>query len=56
MDTLSKLLRHLCLETRVFHREVHCGAWTIDAEYEPRAMFHRVAAGQCVLEKDAGHA
>jgi AraC family transcriptional activator of mtrCDE len=56
VDTLSELLRHLCLETRVFHREVHCGAWTLDAAYEPWAKFHPVTAGQCVLEMDAGHA
>ncbi|WP_291194197.1 AraC family transcriptional regulator [Frateuria sp.] len=54
LDTLSELLRHLRLDTRVFHREVHCGAWSLDAEYEPKAMFHLVAAGQCLLETADG--
>ncbi|MDE2085611.1 MAG: AraC family transcriptional regulator [Xanthomonadaceae bacterium] len=49
MDALSELMRHLHLQTRVFHRSTHCGRWEVDAEYERRAMFHLVASGQCLL-------
>lgn len=49
VDELSELMRHLRLQTRVFHRSTHCGQWTIDTEYERKAMFHWVAAGRCVL-------
>jgi AraC-type DNA-binding domain-containing proteins len=42
-------MRHLRLQTRVFHRSTHCGRWIIDAEYERKAMFHLVAQGRCVL-------
>ena len=54
MDDLSELMRHLRLQTRVFHRSTHCGQWVIDAEYERQAMFHLVAAGRCVLRTDDG--
>lgn len=50
MDDLSLLMRHLHLETRVFHRSTHCGTWVLDAEYERKAMFHLVAAGECVMQ------
>lgn len=43
-------MRHLHLETRVFHRSTHCGTWVLDAEYERKAMFHLVAAGECVMQ------
>ena len=45
-------MRHLRLQTRVFHRSTHCGQWVVDAEYERKAMFHLVATGQCVLRMD----
>jgi len=50
MDDLSALMRRLRLETRVFHRSEHCGTWVLDAEYERKAMFHLVAAGECVMQ------
>ncbi len=50
MDDLSLLMRQLRLATRVFHRSTHCGAWVLDAEYERKAMFHLVAAGNCVMQ------
>lgn len=50
MDDLSLLMRHLHLETRVFHRSSHCGTWVLDGEYERKAMFHLVAAGECVMQ------
>lgn len=50
MDDLSLLMRHLHLETRIFHRSTHCGTWVLDAEYERKAMFHLVAAGECVMQ------
>ncbi|TAN02448.1 MAG: AraC family transcriptional regulator [Rhodanobacteraceae bacterium] len=50
MDDLSLLMRHLHLETRVFYRSTHCGTWVLDAEYERKAMFHLVAAGECVMQ------
>lgn len=50
MDDLSQLMRHLHLETRIFHRSTHCGTWVLDAEYERKAMFHLVAAGECVMQ------
>lgn len=50
MDDLSTLMRRLHLETRVFHRSEHCGTWALDAEYERKAMFHLVAAGECTLQ------
>ncbi|MBU6477389.1 MAG: AraC family transcriptional regulator [Xanthomonadaceae bacterium] len=50
MDDLSALMRHLHLETRVFHRSEHCGTWVLDADYERKAMFHLVAAGECVMQ------
>ena len=56
MDELSELMRHLRLQTRVFHRSAHCGQWVLDAEYERKAMFHLVAAGRCVLRADDGTA
>ncbi len=49
MDELSELMRHLHLQTRVFHRSTHCGRWEVDAEYERKAMFHLVAKGRCLL-------
>jgi len=54
MDDLSELMRHLRLQTRVFHRSTHCGQWVVDGEYERKAMFHLVAAGRCVLRTDEG--
>jgi len=54
VDDLSELMRHLRLQTRVFHRSTHCGQWVVDAEYERKAMFHLVAAGRCVLRIDGG--
>lgn len=56
MDELSELMRHLRLQTRVFHRTAHCGQWTLDGEYERKAMFHLVAGGTCVLRTDDGAA
>jgi AraC-type DNA-binding domain-containing proteins len=56
VDDLSELMRHLRLQTRVFHRSTHCGQWTIDAEYERKAMFHLVAQGRCVLRIDGAAA
>lgn len=50
MDDLSLLMRHLHLETRIFHHSTHCGTWVLDAEYERKAMFHLVAAGACVMQ------
>jgi AraC family transcriptional activator of mtrCDE len=44
VDELSELMRHLRLQTRVFHQSTHCGQWTVDGEYERKAMFHLVAA------------
>lgn len=55
MDELSELMRHLRLQTRVFHRVTHCGQWVVDGEYERKAMFHLVASGRCVM-RHAGHA
>lgn len=55
MDELSELMRHLRLQTRVFHRTTHCGQWVVDGEYERKAMFHLVATGRCVMRHD-GHA
>ncbi|MDA8110638.1 MAG: AraC family transcriptional regulator [Betaproteobacteria bacterium] len=55
MDALSELLQHLRLNTRIFHRSLHCGSWVLDAEYERKAMFHLVASGRCELHA-AGHA
>lgn len=52
MDELSELMRHLRLQTRVFHRTTHCGQWVVDGEYERKAMFHLVAAGRCVMRHD----
>lgn len=49
MDLLSPLLQHLDLETRLFHREDHCGRWTIAGPFERKAMFHLVARGRCLL-------
>lgn len=49
MDALSRVLQRLRLDTRIFHRSVHCGAWALDAEYERKAMFHLVASGRCEL-------
>lgn len=43
-------MRHLHLQTRVFHRSTHCGRWAVDADYERKAMFHLVARGRCVLQ------
>jgi AraC family transcriptional activator of mtrCDE len=54
VDELSELMRHLRLQTRVFHQSTHCGQWTVDGEYERKAMFHLVAAGRCVLRNDHG--
>jgi len=54
MDDLSELMRHMRLQTRVFHRSMHCGQWVVDGEYERKAMFHLVAAGRCVLRTDDG--
>lgn len=54
MDDLSELMRHLRLQTRVFHRTTHCGQWVLDGEYERKAMFHLVASGSCVLRTDDG--
>ena len=50
MDDLSVLMRRLRLETRMFHRSEHCGTWVLDAEYERKAMFHLVAAGECTMQ------
>ena len=55
MDNLSLLMRQLHLETRVFHRSTHCGTWVLDAEYERKAMFHLVAAGNCVMQIGRAH-
>ncbi|WP_345797904.1 AraC family transcriptional regulator [Castellaniella sp. MT123] len=55
MDNLSLLMRQLRLETRVFHRSTHCGTWILDAEYERKAMFHLVAAGNCVMQIGRAH-
>lgn len=49
MDPLSQLLRQLRLSARIFHRSLHCGTWTLEGEYEQKAMFHLVAAGRCEL-------
>ncbi len=49
MDELSALMRHLHLQTRVFHQSTHCGQWVVDGEYERKAMFHLVASGRCVM-------
>lgn len=49
MDALSQLVRDLRLRTRLFHRSTHCGRWVIDGTYESKAMFHLLAAGQCLL-------
>ena len=54
MDDLSELMRHLHLQTRVFHRTTHCGQWVVDGEYERKAMFHLVATGCCVLRSGDG--
>ncbi len=54
MDELSELMRHLRLQTRVFHRITHCGQWVLDGEIERKAMFHLVANGCCVLHTDDG--
>jgi AraC family transcriptional activator of mtrCDE len=54
VDELSELMRHLRLQTRVFHRSTHCGQWVVDGEYERKAMFHLVATGRCVLRRDHG--
>ena len=54
MDELSELMRHLRLQTRVFHRSTHCGQWVVDGEYERKAMFHLVAAGRCVMRHGHG--
>ena len=56
MDALSELMRHLRLQTRVFHRITHCGQWVLDGELEQKAMFHFVASGYCVLSTDDGAA
>ncbi len=56
MDALSELMRHLRLQTRVFHRTTHCGQWVIDDEFESKAMFHFVASGCCVLSTNDGAA
>lgn len=47
MDTLSEAIRHLRLKTNVFHRLRHCGRWSIESEFERKAMFHLVGEGQC---------
>lgn len=49
MDELSELMRHLRLQTRVFHQSTHCGQWVVDGDYERKAMFHLVASGRCVM-------
>ena len=54
MDDLSELMRHMRLQTRVFHRSTHCGQWVLEGEYERKAMFHLVAVGRCVLRTDDG--
>jgi AraC family transcriptional activator of mtrCDE len=54
VDELSELMRHLHLQTRVFHRTTHCGQWVVDGEYERKAMFHLVATGCCVLRSGDG--
>ncbi|MDE2155236.1 MAG: AraC family transcriptional regulator [Xanthomonadaceae bacterium] len=54
MDDLSELMRHMRLQTRVFHRSTHCGQWVVEGEYERKAMFHLVAVGRCVLRTDDG--
>ncbi|TAN08235.1 MAG: AraC family transcriptional regulator [Rhodanobacteraceae bacterium] len=51
MDELSALMRHLRLQTRVFHQSTHCGRWVLDGEYERKAMFHLVASGRCVMRR-----
>lgn len=43
-------MRRLRLETRIFHRSEHCGTWALDSTYERKAMFHLVAAGECILQ------
>ncbi len=48
-DLLTNLLRQLHLSTRLFHRELRCGAWTLSGGLETKAMFHLVAKGQCDL-------
>lgn len=55
MDNLSLLMQQLHLATRVFHRSTHCGTWVLDAEYERKAMFHLVAAGNCVMQIGRAH-
>lgn len=54
MDDLSKLMRHLRLQTRVFHRATHCGRWVVEGEYERKAMFHLVATGRCMMSDGKG--
>lgn len=54
MDELSALMRHLRLQTRVFHQSTHCGQWVVDGEYERKAMFHLVASGRCVMRRGNG--
>ena len=54
MDELSQLMRHLHLQTRVFHRITHCGQWVVDGEYERKAMFHLVATGRCIMRDNDG--
>ena len=56
MDKLSELMRHLHLQTRVFHRVTHCGQWVLDGEIERKAMFHLVASGCGVLHTNDGAA
>jgi AraC-like DNA-binding protein len=56
VDDLSELMRHLHLQTRVFHRTTHCGQWVLDGAYERKAMFHLVASGGCVLRTGGGAA
>lgn len=51
-DLLTNLLRQLHLSTRLFHRELHCGTWTLAGGLETKAMFHLVARGQCDLIMD----
>ena len=54
MDDLSELMRHMRLQTRVFHHSTHCGQWVLEGEYERKAMFHLVAVGRCMLHIDDG--
>lgn len=54
MDKLSALMRHLRLQTRVFHQSTHCGQWVVDGEYDRKAMFHLVASGRCVMRRGNG--